>query len=220
MSAVPQNQGPLKRSSVHHLHAHERAAFTVQHGWEIAASFGDVAAERSAAQQTVALADVSWLGKLECKGPWAASLSSRSVPGGVPCPVTPERLLWIVEPSMIDSARQALDNMRAGQSRCYLIDTSSVHASFELAGPHVSDVLCKLASARPEVDTPIFASVGGVRSLFVRSESALQLHFQREFGEYLWESLMDAGKEFGIRAVGVEALAAVRGGGSVPGTRK
>jgi len=213
MSAASQKPGALKRSSVHHLHAHERATFTVQHGWEIAASFGDAAAERNAALQAVALADVSWVGTLECKGPWAASLASRSVPGGVACPVTPERLVWIVEPSAIDSARQALDAARAGQPRCYLIDTSSVHASFELAGPRVSDVVCKLASARPEVGTPIFASLGGVRSLFVRSELSLQLHFQREFGEYLWESLMDAGKEFGIRAVGVEALAAVRGGG-------
>ena len=212
MSAATQNPTPLKRSSVHHLHAHERATFTVKHGWEIAASFGDGGAERRAAFEAVALADVSWLGKFECKGPWAASLAGRSVPGGVPCPVTPERLLWVVDPASVDSARQALENMRAGQSRCYLIDTSSVHASFELVGPHVNEVLCKLASARPEVGTPIFASVGGVRSLFIRSERALQLHFQREFGEYLWESLLDAGKEFGIRAIGVEALAAARGG--------
>ncbi len=202
------SSGPVKRSSVHHLHVHERATFTVQHGWEIAASFGDAGAERNAALQAVALADVSWLGKLECKGPWAASLASQSVAGAIACPVTPERLLWIVEPSSIDSARMSLDNLRVGQPRCYLIDTSSVHASFELVGPHVSDVLCKLASARPEIGTPIFASLGGVRSLFIRSERGLQLHFQREFGEYLWESLLDAGREFGIRAVGAEALAA------------
>ena len=69
-----------------------------------------------------------------------------------------------------------------------------------------------MASARPEVGTPIFASVAGVRSLFVRSERALQLHFQREFGEYLWESLLDAGKEFGIRTAGIEALSATRVG--------
>ena len=73
---------PVKRSSVHHLHVHARAKFAVQHGWEIAASFGDAGAERDAALQAVALADVSWLGKLECKGPWAASLASQAVAGG------------------------------------------------------------------------------------------------------------------------------------------
>jgi len=207
------SSGPVKRSSVHHLHVHERATFAAQHGWEIAASFGDAGAEKNAALHAVALADVSWLAKLECKGPWAASFATQTVAGGVACPVTPERLLWIVEPSSIESAKKTLEGLRAGQPRCYLIDTSSVHASFELAGPHVSDVLCKLASAKPEVGKPIFASVGGVRSLFIRSERGLQLHFQREFGEYLWESLLDAGREFGMRAVGVEALAAARGGG-------
>jgi sarcosine oxidase, subunit alpha len=201
---------PMKRSSVHHLHVHARAKFALQHGWEIAASFGDADAERDAALKAVALADVSWLGQLECKGPWAASLASQAVGGGTACPVTPERLLWIVEPQSIDGARKTLEGLRAGQPRCYLIDTSSVHASFELAGPHVGDVLCKLASAQPEIGKPIFASAGGVRSLFIRSDRGLQLHFQREFGEYLWESLMDAGREFGIRAVGVEAIAAAR----------
>jgi glycine cleavage system aminomethyltransferase T len=206
------SDAPSKRSAVHHLHVHESATFKVQHGWEIAASFGDAAAEH-AALQAVALADVSWLGKIECKGPWAASLASQSIAGGIPCPVTPERLLWILEPSSIDSAWKTLESMRLGQPRCYMIDTSSVYASVELIGPYVSEVLCKLASARPEIGTPIFASVGGVRSLLIRSERRLQLHFQREFGEYLWESLLDAGREFGMRAVGVEALAAARGRG-------
>jgi sarcosine oxidase subunit alpha len=204
------SSGPLKRSAVHHLHTHGNAKFSVQHGWEIAATFGDAGAEQNAALQAVALADVSWLGKLECKGPWAASLAGYSVADGIACPVTPERLLWIVEPCSIESARMALERLRMGQPRCYLIDTSSVYASFELLGPLVFEVLCKLSSARPEIGAPIFASVGGVRSLFIRSERGLQLHFQREFGEYLWKALLDAGKEFGIRAAGVEALAAAR----------
>jgi sarcosine oxidase subunit alpha len=203
---------PLKRSSVHHVHVHERAKFAVEHGWEIAESFGEAAAERNSVAQAVALADVSWLGKLECKGPWAASLATKSIAGAVACPVTPERLLWIVEPPAIEGAKSTLAALSAGQPRCYLIDTSSVYASFELRGPRISDVLCKLASARPEIGTPIFASVGGVRSLFVRSERSLQLHFQREFGEYLWESLLDAGKEFGIRPVGLDALRAAGAG--------
>ena len=142
MSAAPSES---KRSSVHHLHVQEHAKFIVQHGWEIAASFGDAGAERNAALQSVALADVSWLGKLECKGPWAASIVRQPLAGATPCPVTPERLIWIVEPSSIHIVREALEGLRAGQPRCYLIDMSSVHASFELVGPHVSDVLCKVS---------------------------------------------------------------------------
>jgi sarcosine oxidase, subunit alpha len=203
---------PLKRSSVHHLHAREQAKFIVQHGWELAASFGDAGAERNAVLQSVALADVSWLGKLECKGPWAASIARQRLAGAMPCPVTPERLLWIIEPSSTNMVRGALEGLRGGQSRCYLLDVTSVYASFDLVGPRITDVLCKVSAASPEPGTPIFAPVDGVRCLLVRHERGLQLHFQREFGEFLWESLLDAGQEFDIRPVGLEALAAAHVG--------
>jgi glycine cleavage system aminomethyltransferase T len=200
------NGGPLKRSAVHHVQVHEAATFTVQHGWEIAASFGDVAEERRAAARGVALADVSWLGKFECKGLWAESLAREPLAGATPCPVTPTRLLWIVDPPLIDPCRKTLEQLRAGQPRCYLIDVSSVYASFDLMGPHGDDVLCKISSARPEAGEPIFAPVSGIRTLLVRHERGLQLHFQREFGEYVWHSVLDAGREFGIRPAGVDAI--------------
>jgi sarcosine oxidase subunit alpha len=204
--------GPLKHSSVHHLHVREQAKFIVQHGWELAGSFGDAGAERNAALQSVALADVSWLGKLECRGPWAAAIARQQLAGATPCAVTPERLLWIVEPSSTAMVREALENVRAGQPRCYLLDVSSVYASFDLVGPCVGDVLCKMTAAAPDFGRPIFAPVAGIRCLLVRHERGVQLHFQREFGEFLWESLLDAGREFDIRAMGLEAHAAAQTG--------
>jgi glycine cleavage system aminomethyltransferase T len=199
--------GPIKRSSVHHLHAGAGARFVVQHGWEIAASFGDPGGERDAADRGAALADVSWLGKLECKGAWVTGLASRQIPGAVACPITPTRLLWIVDPSSVDHARETLEHARAGQPRSYLIDTSSVYASFDAVGPNTPDVMCKLTSAWPETGAPIFAPVGGVRCLLIRTDRGLQMHFSREFGEYMWQTLLDAGREFNMRPVGLEALA-------------
>lgn len=203
---------PIKRSAVHHLHVREHATFTSQHGWEIAASFGDPVAERATLLEGVGLADVSWLGKLECKGPWAATLTRQALGGATACPVTPERLLWVAQPALIDRVLDTLERARAGQPRCYLIDVSPVYASYDLVGPWVTDVLCKVSPASPEIGIPIFAPVDGVRSLLVRHDRGLQIHFQREFGEYLWESLLDAGEEFGIRRVGVEALAPMQVG--------
>jgi sarcosine oxidase, subunit alpha len=204
--------GPIKRSSVHHLHVRDHATFIVQHGWELAASFGDAGAERNAALQSAALADISWLGKLECKGPWAASIVRQPLAGATACPVTPERLIWIVEPSSTHIVRDALEGLRAGRPRCYLLDVSSVYASFDLVGPRVVDVLCKVSAAAPEPGTPIFAPVEGIRCLLIRHERGLQIHFQREFGEFLWESLLDAGGEFDIRPVGLEAHVAAHVG--------
>jgi len=199
--------GPIKRSSIHHLHAERRAKFVVQHGWEVPASFGDVNAERNAIARGVALGDVSWLGKLECKGPWVAGLASRQPADGVvACPVTPTRLLYIVGPSSIDSGRDALESARAGQRESYLIDVSSVYASFDIMGPKTADMLSKITSAWPDMGAPIFSSFAGVRSLLIRTERGLQIHFAREFGEYLWKTLLDAGREFEILPVGTEAM--------------
>ena len=153
--------GPLKRSSVHHLHVHERAKFAVQHGWEIAASFGDAGAERHAALQAVALADVSWLGKLECKGPWAASLASQAVAGGIACPVTPERLLWIVEPRL-DRQRPEDARGSACGAAAMLPDRHELGARQLRARRARTSATCCASSPRrsPEIGKPIFASVG------------------------------------------------------------
>jgi glycine cleavage system aminomethyltransferase T len=199
--------GPLKRSGLHHLHVRNRASFVTQYGWEIPSLFGDADAERAAAMEAVALVDVSWFGKLECKGPWGTSIARHSLPGAIACSVTPERLLWIVEPSSLEKVRDMLESWRAGQPRSYLIDVSSVYATFDLVGPAFEDVLSKVSSAHVEIGRPIFAPVGGVRCLLIRTDRGLQLHFQREFAEYVWELLLDAGKEFRIRTAGVETLA-------------
>jgi glycine cleavage system aminomethyltransferase T len=198
--------GPIKRSSVHHLHADGRTKFVVQHGWEIAASFGDLDGERKAAATGTALADVSWLGKLECKGAWVGGLGALRLPDAVACPITPARLIWIVKPEQLDRTREALEQTRAGHSKSYLIDVSSVYASFNLVGPGTADVMAKLTSSWPEIGLPIFSGVAGVRCLLIRSNGGLRMHFNREFGEHLWKTLLDAGREFNMRAVGVEAL--------------
>jgi glycine cleavage system aminomethyltransferase T len=199
--------GPVKRSTVHHLHADARAKFVAQHGWEIAASFGDPGGERNAAESGCAIADVSWLGKLECKGRWVAALGTLQLPGAVACPITPARLIWVVDPAMAVQAAETLEKTRAGQPESYLIDVSSVYASFDLVGPRTADMLSKLTSAWPEIGAPTFSPVAGVRCLLIRTEGRLQMHFSREYGEHLWKTILDAGREFGMRPVGVEALA-------------
>jgi glycine cleavage system aminomethyltransferase T len=198
------NARPIKRSSVHYLLAEHNARFVTQHGWEVASTFGDAAAEKSAAAEGVAIADISWYGQIESKGPWAASVAAQAIAGAVVCPVTPERTMFVVEPQSIDAVRSKLESLAAGQPRAYVIDVSSVYGGFELIGPRYPDLLCKVSSAQPQKGKPIFAPAAGVRCLMIRTDRGLQLHFQREFGTALWETLVDAGREFKIRPVGVE----------------
>ena len=197
----------IKRSSAHYAQAHHHhARFLQRHGWEIAAGYGDVAVEKKAIEKSIALVDVSWLGKLECKGDWVAALQAGLIPDAVFYRLIPLHGIWIVPPQSVAFAQVTLESRLGRQPRSYLINTSSLHASFELLGPRAEDALCKLSGVHVPSAGHTQAPVAGVHCLVVRHTHGFQFHFGREYGEYLWECFLDAGAEFGICPVGLEAI--------------
>jgi glycine cleavage system aminomethyltransferase T len=90
-------------------------------------------------------------------------------------------------------------------------------AGVMLAGPHSTELLSKL-SALPVAPSHVAqTSVAKVRAIVVRrdvtgvgsSTAAFELFVDRPFGEYLWDAVLDAGAEFGIRPFGTAALESV-----------
>ena len=205
------NQAP-KRSAVHHVQARLGACFVDRQGWEVASAYGDVAAERKALGEAVGLVDASGLGTFECRGPWVASLEWVFLAGSACHRIAPGHAVWIVEPEAREAVFKALEAKRTGQARSYLLDTSSGYATFELCGPRAFDVLVKMGSLEGMKGRHARFPLAGVPVLVVRKPEGFQLHFSREFGPYLWECLLEAGEEFGIRPVGTEAWDAARGG--------
>ncbi|MBH75212.1 MAG: aminomethyltransferase [Dehalococcoidia bacterium] len=88
-----------------------------------------------------------------------------------------------------------------------------------LAGPFARDVLSKLSPI--DLSNEVFGYMGNVSGLvagvpatlmrigFV-GETGWEIHFPSEYGEYLWDSIIQAGQEFGIRPFGVEAQRILR----------
>ncbi len=56
--------------------------------------------------------------------------------------------------------------------------------------------------------------VAGVPAIILRigfvGELGYEMHFPAEYGEYMWDTLMEAGKEFGIAPFGMEAQRILR----------
>jgi hypothetical protein len=52
-----------------------------------------------------------------------------------------------------------------------------------------------------------FCSVAHTHTLLIRAGARFDLHFPREFAEYLWETILDAGREYQIHPFGLETLA-------------
>ena len=108
----------------------------------------------------------------------------------------------------------------AGTGMCaHVTDVTSAFAAINVAGPRARDTLVKLT----EVDLSPGAfrymrsaqgAVAGVPTIFLRigfvGETGWELHFPAEYGEHMWDALMEAGQEFGVSPFGVEAQRILR----------
>ena len=92
-------------------------------------------------------------------------------------------------------------------------------AAINVAGPRARDTLRKLTDV--DLSPRAFrymrtasGAVAGVPSLLVRigfvGETAWEIHFPAEYGEHVWDALLEAGEEFGISLFGVEAQRILR----------
>jgi len=120
----------------------------------------------------------------------------------------------------VELVEEWLEWWLAGSDRCvHVTDVTGALAAINLAGPKSRDVLARLTDLdlSPEA-LPYLAAVqdtvAGVPVLVLRigfvGELGYEMHFPAECGEYLWEALLEAGREFGIAPFGVEAQRVLR----------
>ena len=102
---------------------------------------------------------------------------------------------------------------------CHVANVTSAFGAINVAGPRARDVLSKLTDV--DLSPGAFrymrsaqGAVASVPTLFLRigfvGETGWELHFPAEYGEHMWDALMDAGKEFGVSPFGVEAQRILR----------
>ncbi len=214
---------PLRRSP---LHARLRAAgavFETGSGWALARHFGDPDAEYQAGSAGVALSDLSWTGKWQAKGRDLDRDLGPGVSGEVPAPgrvagthtgclcrLTPGEALFLSQHTEPEHLSESQD----GDGCLHLLDRTDGLALMALWGPDSRRVLAKLSSldlrerTRP-TGTCAAAPMAGVRALLVRWDRgrvpAYQIVVSAEYGVYLWDMILDAGRERGLRPCGLDA---------------
>ncbi len=103
--------------------------------------------------------------------------------------------------------------------RVHIANVTGGLAAVNVAGPLARDTLAKLTARN--LGRRAFrymrcrrAEVAGVPSIMLRigfvGETGWELHFPAEYGECLWDAILDAGKEFDIRPFGVETQRVLR----------
>jgi sarcosine oxidase subunit alpha len=102
---------------------------------------------------------------------------------------------------------------------CQIVNVTSAIAAVNLAGPNARTALAKLTSF--DLSNEAFpylgaghAEIAGVPCLILRigfvGELGYEIHYPTAAGEYLWERLMEAGAEFGVKPFGLEPQRVLR----------
>lgn len=100
-----------------------------------------------------------------------------------------------------------------------VINQTAALAAMNLAGPHAREILSRLThldlSARAFPYMSIWEEeVAGVRCRLLRvgfvGELSYEIHCPNQCAWHLWEAIMEAGREFGLRPFGVEAQRILR----------
>jgi len=175
-------------------------------GWNVAARFEGLEAERARCAGSVGFADLSHLGKLELQGESAAGheLGTATLKEGAWwCPYTPERVLVLCEPSDLPDLRERHHGV---------VDVTTAFAALAIEGPLAREVFARFTALdlRDPV-TPVHGfrpgSVGRTPGAVLRqSEARWLMLFGAALGQYMWTVVADAAETVGGGPVGVDAL--------------
>ena len=200
-------------------------------GWRMPAAFQSPEAELQAARERVALGDETPRGKLLVQGEEIAE-AARQAFGGAPDAVgtwveadgvelsrlRPDLLYCGTEPERLAAATEALRAVAKGLTG-QLTVTDVTHGRFELRllGPEAATLLSRVCGL--DFHETRFAqghvaqtSVAKTHQLILRADAAdlpaYRLIGGRSLGAYVWDTLMEAGRDLQISPIGWHGLRA------------
>lgn len=228
---------PYKLTPMDSWHSQHGAQTTVIDGWVRVLAYGDSQVEIEASQSNVGICDLTPISKIDIQGEessWflneLAGMPTPDVCGcgsfllrGISKPVyiarlTSDRYIVLAQPSLREQLYRHLLDIVQRESCVHINDLTSAYAAFQLFGPKAEAVLKKLGSAPVEqvpIEHCLQASSARVWSLIihhgVRQGSAWLVFVARDFGEYVWESVLSVGQKFSIRPFGIAAAQVIIG---------
>ena len=120
----------------------------------------------------------------------------------------------------VESIEEWLKWWMAGTDmKASVTNVTSGYAAINVAGPQARETLSKITDVDLATDRFRYmrfreGEVAGVPSMLLRigfvGETGWEVHFPAEFGEHMWDAVMDAGREFGIAPFGLEAQRILR----------
>ena len=223
---------PVALSPLHQRHVALGAEMALVDGWQRPVRYAAADEELAAVRSGVGVCDVSPMGKLALLGDGLDALLDSALPNTTPPAVG--RAARVDEESF--AARVARDEalvttassrtsslserLTAGAAGCaHVVDVTSALAAVRIAGPRSRDLLAALTEL--DVARDAFDSGSSAQSQFAEIHGTLvrldaaglpayTLFFGREYGDYMWESIMEAGERYDVTPFGIETLGRLR----------
>jgi glycine cleavage system aminomethyltransferase T len=200
-------------------HRQSRASWAECHQWQVPAYFTAAQDEAACVRNAAGIADLSWLLKIDLKGYGLKGIPATGR-GMFRWVLAPLHVLVTTDPS----AREAVTGSLRARSTAgsdlslppsvYRTDVTSVYAQFLVAGPRSRDILSKLTSldlaerSLPDLSCAQ-SSLAHSHAIILRKDvegsPAYHLLVSREYGEYIWDSILHAGEEFNLAPFGFQA---------------
>ena len=230
---------PERRTAMYHAQLAMGAVMADADGWQLPVHYGDASQEAAWLRETVGVSDVSPIGKVRVVGGDAAQAVNILLPGAAELPpgsvseadsplerggkllaarLAPDEFVVLTP---VGVAPLAVDAMRSSPSSCaYAIDVTSGLCGVAIVGPATQEMMSRITEtdtsprALPDLSC-IQSRFADVQGLLLRRDvsgiAMYQFYAGREFGEYLWEVLIETAHEVGGGPVGTQALLGLRG---------
>jgi aminomethyltransferase len=201
------------RSPLHELERLAGARFVPRGGWEVAGSYGPVAAEIAACRGSAGIADLSHIEKLELRAPEPALAAFLAEHAGAAPEVGRARLaagIWWCRPEAdraLAVAAHASEGIPRGDAGAE--DVTAALAAIVLAGPRSAEVLALVvpeADTLPEAGVRTSVAAGAPATIVRERADRFLLLCAAADAERLWLALSDAGRPLRAAHVGVDAL--------------
>ena len=215
---------------MHYRHLELGAVMVEHEGWTLPARYTDAEAEAARVREGVGIVDFSHVGKIRLQGEsvdevlreaipdyQASSVNSVSISGDTAV----ARLS--VDDCLIFTNHAELTNVLDSlklEGCVHPVDITSVLAAVRIIGPNAPAVLAGVTDL--DVAPPYFpnlscaqAMVAEIHGTVIRRDTngllSYDLFFGRDYGDHMWESLIDAGEWHGLTPFGLEALSVLCG---------
>jgi aminomethyltransferase len=235
--ATPQVRKKTPLNSVHRRLGAKMVEFA---GWDMPVQYSGVIEEHLAVRGRAGLFDVSHMGEVEVRGAGALDFCQTLTPndlsrlkpgqaqynlllnekGGtvddiVVYPLKADHVFICVNASNTDKDFDWI--ARHGGGKVKVENTSARYIQLALQGPLAEKILQRLTSSRlADLKTFyfFFGAVGGIESMVARTgytgEDGFEIFCEAPDGEKLWDVLMKAGSEDGLRPAGLGARDTLR----------